>query len=43
MTTYDPERAADDVLYVLTDQEDGIRQVYESLDITPPEGEQVAF
>ncbi len=33
--------AADDVLYVLTEQEEGIRKVYEILDINPPEEERV--
>ena len=35
------EIKADDVLFVLSEQEDSIRQVYESLKITPPESEQL--
>ena len=35
------EIEADDVLIILSDRQDGIRQVYESLKINPPENEQI--
>jgi cell volume regulation protein A len=35
------EIEADDVLIVLSDRQDGIRQVYENLKINPPENEEI--